>query len=303
MLGELKPIVHPRHVPIPTVDHGTRCYLELFRHFTLDGYLPGLSRENQDLVQGALNGLIVTETYAARFPMEYLHGFTASKSSMSNNKTRGSRPTMAAMGMLVDDLRDLEGKSGDAIIEACKSWPELRLRSGIRLNTDSWHKRYYWSNSGGSHHMAVLCHELQKQNKSWVPLVEIREHKLELSSLNRLEGKISIFVVMREEHQGGHDQIFMPMPRDLRCDAVRQSLGVSIPISIYYQRPFSDYHFVIIDHSRQYADIATHLLQIAVLEGLAMNFQDFLEAWIAEPLNDLAGPSRVTLNQQTSRAL
>ncbi len=289
-IGDLKPVAHPRHIAKPTVDYGTRAFLELFRHFIVDGYLPGLSKNHHKLVQSALNGLITTEVYTASFPMEYLHGFTASKSSMSNNRTRGSQPSMAAMGKLVDDLRDLEGKTGDSIIDACKSWPELRLKQGIRLSTDSWHKRYYWSNSGGSHHMAVLCHELLRQNKSWTPTVEIREHKLNLSSLKSLVGKVTIFVVMRGENFEGFDQVFLPLPRDLRCEEVRQALGVSVPISPYFQMPFSDYQFVIIDHSRQYADLAVMAMQEAITKGLALTFDDFLNGWISEPLNDFTIP-------------
>lgn len=293
-IGDLKPVAHPRHIAKPTVDYGTRAFLELFRHFTVDGYLPGLSKNHHKLVQSALNGLITTEVYTASFPMEYLHGFTASKSSMSNNRTRGSQPSMAALGKLVDDLRDLEGKTGDSIIDACKSWPELRLKQGIRLSTDSWHKRYYWSNSGGSHHMAVLCHELLRQNKSWTPTLEIREHKLNLSSLKSLVGKVTIFVVMRGENFEGIDQVFLPLPRDLRCEEVRQALGVSVPLSPYLQMPFSDYQFVIIDHSRQYADLALTVLQEAITKGLALTFEDFLKGWISAPLIDLAVPRRVS---------
>lgn len=301
-LAVLKPMIHPRSLPQPTVDYGTRAFLELFRHFTIDGYLPGLSKSHHTLVQSALNGLISTEVFTGSFPMEHLHGFTASKSSMSNNRTRGSQPSMADMGKLVDDLRDLEGKTGDSIIEACKSWPELRLKQGIRLSTDSWHKRYYWSNSGGSHHMAVLCHELLRQNKSWTPTVEIREHKLNLSSLKSLEGKVTIFVVMRGENFEGIDQVFLPLPPDLRCEEVRQALGVSVPISPYLQMPFSDYQFVIIDHSRQYADIALTVLQDAITKGLALTFEDFLKGWLSAPLNDLAVPSRIS-NGESEKGL
>ena len=72
---------------------------------------------------------------------------------------------MAELGELINDLKDLEGKSGGDIVSACLAWSELRLHEGISLTTDNWHRRFYWSNAGGSHHMAVLCYELQRQEK------------------------------------------------------------------------------------------------------------------------------------------
>lgn len=296
----LKAFVHPREVPAPSVDHETRCYLEQFRHYNLDGYLPGLSKNNQALAQRALNELISARTYRALFPMAFLHGFTASKSSMSTNRTRASQPTMAAMGRLVDDLRDLKGKEGGDIIDACLAWGELRLNQGIRLTTDNWHKRYYWSNSGGSHHMAVLCYELQRQNKDWSPEVEIREYVLDVGSLACLTGRVSIFVVMRDQKLYGYEQVFERLPQILQHEEVRAGLGVSVPSPSHYRLPFSEYQLVLVDHSQAYADIALARLQEAVGEGVAMPFCEFLEAWISPDEDHLAKP--VALTQKESAA-
>ncbi|MEW8701767.1 MAG: DUF6685 family protein [Candidatus Thiodiazotropha sp.] len=278
---EMQPFVHPRHLS-PTVDYKTRCALEQFSNYTVVGYQPGLTDANRKLIQKALNGLILERTYTARFSMAYLHGFTNSKCTMSNYSTRSSQSTMAAMGRLVNDLEDLEGKEGDEIIEACLECKELRLNQGIILNTDNWHKRYYWSNQGGSHHMAVLCYELQRQNKDWSPVVKISEYLLNVNSLDCLIGRVSIYVVMRDKELYGYDQLFEVLPESLQNEAVWKRLGVSIPYTSHYLQPFKDYQLVFVDHGQIYADIAESRLNEAVNAGVAMNFIDFLKGWVAE---------------------
>jgi hypothetical protein len=284
---ELQPFVHPRHLS-PTVDYKTRCALEQFSNYTVGGYQPGLTDANRTLIQKALNGLVLERTYTARFSMAYLHGFTNSKCTMSNYSTRSSQSTMAAMGRLVNDLEDLEGKEGDEIIEACLEWKELRLNQGIILNTDNWHKRYYWSNQGGSHHMAVLCYELQRQNKDWSPVVKISEYLLDVNSLDCLAGRVSIYVVMRDSELYGYEQLFELLPESLQHEAVWRGLGVSIPYTSHYLQPFKDYQLVLVDHSRVYADIVEFRLREAVSSGVAMSLNEFLKGWITEGDDQLA---------------
>lgn len=278
-IRQLPTFIHPHKLSPPTVYFETRCFLEFFRQYRCDGYQPGLSNDGQLLVEQALNGLVSERSYTTIFPMASLHGFMSSKSTMSSNRMRVSQSTMADMGRLVDDLRDLEGKAGDEIIAACKAWGELRLDQGIRLVTDNWHRRYYWRNVGGSHHMAVLCYELQRQGKAWEPEVEICEYNLDTGSLDRLRGKVSIFVVMRDDSLLGYDQVFEPLPSDLRYEGLRKSLGVAIPIPNYLKLPFNTYQLVLVDHSRQYAEIVLERLNGAVDAGVAMRFEDFVRAW------------------------
>lgn len=278
-LRSLQPFKFPTDLPAPTVDSETRCELERLREYRLDGYLPGLTDANAALVNEALIGVIEVETYSTRFPMAELDGFTSSKSTMGTNRLRASQPNMAAMGRIVDDLRDLKGKKDGEIIDACLAWGELRLERGIQLLTDDWHNRFYWLNSGGSHHMAVLCYELQRQNKDWSPEVEVRKYSLNLTSLARLGNRVSLFVVMRDHDLYGYEQIFEPLPRLLQGEDVRIKLGVAVPSSAIGSAPLGDYQLVAVDHSQAYSSIALKQIGEALVQRKAMRFRDFLLAW------------------------
>ncbi|MFA0809337.1 DUF6685 family protein [Microbulbifer epialgicus] len=295
-LRPLKPFIHPHRTQLPTVDYETRCFLEQFRNFELDGYLPGLSKENWTLTQTALNKLISSRSYRTEFPMAFLHGCMASKSNMSTNPDRASQNSMAAMGRLVNDLRDLEGKNGEDVIKACMAWRELRLSQGIRLVTDNWHKRFYWANSGGSHHMAVLCHELLEQNRSWDPEVEICEYSLNLGCLDKLTNHVSIIVVMRDEELFGGDQIFQRLPKTLSHEDIRVGLGVSVPMPSHYRSPFRDYQMVLVDHSQRHSDLAWAHLKDAVDNGVALHFKDFLTAWVSPKASQLSMPEHTPVS-------
>lgn len=291
-LRSLKPFHFPAEVPVPTVDSDTRCQLERFREYRLDGYLPGLTDPNAALVNESLAGLVHVETYTTRFPMADLDGFTASKCTMSTNRLRASQPNMATMGRIVDDLRDLHGKEEGEIIDACLAWGELRLERGIRLLTDDWHKRYYWLNSGGSHHMAVLCYELQRQKKDWSPEVEIRKYSLDLTSLARLGNRVSLFVVMRDRELYGYELIFEPLSRLLQGEDVRIKLGVSVPSSVIGSALLGEYQLIVVDHSQAYSVMALKQINEALAQGKAMRFRDFLQAWQAPKRDLIADPTR-----------
>lgn len=273
----LQPFIHPHDSPAPTVDIDTRCRLERIRDIKLDGYHWGLSNEARSLVIEAFNSTVRERKYTTTFPMSQLHGFTASKSSMSTNRKRASQLTMADMGALVDDLRDLKGLEGSRIIDACMAWSELRLNQGIRLYTDNWHRRFYWGNSGGSHHMAVLCYQLQVQQREWRPDVEIREEVLDTLPLQQLAGKVSVFVVMHDHLR--HGAIFERLPEAMQYGDIQKKLGVT---RVHFGSPWaaSAYQLVLVDHSREYSDLSLERLKALVDSGQAMRLVDFLSAWM-----------------------
>jgi len=279
-LKKLKPFISPRSFPPPSVDGGTRCALEQFRSFTLKQYYIGLSSGANQLTKNAIRNVVTKQTYNKSFSMVKLDGYTSSKCMISTRKTRASQPTMVDLGRMINDLPDLEGKEGKDIIEACLSWYQLRLEEGIEIITDSWHKRFYWCNSGGSHHMAKLCYELHIQDEEWCPTVYIREYSLNLKSLKSLEGKVSIFVVMREKDGFLKDRIYNRLPDNLLKPNILERLGVAVPFSEYGRFPLDIYQLVIIDHSREYSDIIIDLLSEAVEAGLAMSFLVFLKSWV-----------------------
>lgn len=273
-----KPLLPPSAMRSPTIFAGTRCELEKLRNVQFIGSLPRLSDHARELVKQALEGLVEERIYTTRFPMASLHGCTASKAVAWPE--RASCSTMAEMGGMVDDLVDLEGKSGGDLISACLDWPELRLDEGVRLLTDSWHQRFYWCNDGGSHHMAVLCHELQKQRKQWRPEVQVREYSLRLEALNPLRGVISIFVVMHEPKAYGLDQVFKPLRYRHGLSELHGRLGVDVLFPGTKSGSLSCYDLVIVDHSKKHAPLVLKRLREAVAGGCALAFTEFLAGWM-----------------------
>lgn len=273
-----KPLLPPSAVQSPTIFAGTRCELERLRNVKLTGYLPGLSDYARELVTRALEELVEQRIYTTRFPIASLHGCTAGKAIAWPE--RASCGTMAEMGEMVDDLKSLEGKSGGDIISACLDWPELRLDEGIRLLTDSWHQRFYWCNEGGSHHMAVLCHELQKQRKQWRPEVQVSEYSLRLEALNPLSGMVSIFVVMHEPSASGLDQVFKPLQYRRGLSELYDRLGVDVLSPGTEFGSLSYYDLVIVDHSKKHASLVLRRMREAVAGGSALAFTEFLTGWM-----------------------
>ncbi len=220
------PLLHPSEVPIPTILEDTRCELERFRDVEFSGHLPGLNEKVRVLVERSLKALVTDRLYTASFPMVTLHGCSASKARYRPDRARCA--AMAELGKLINDLKDLEGKSGGDIVSACLAWPELRLHEGIRLTTDNWHRRFYWSNAGGSHHMAVLCYELQSQEKQWQPEVEIKEFSLNVEALEPIKNEASLFVITPKPGSYGLDRVFKPLNYRKNLSELHSRHGVEL---------------------------------------------------------------------------
>lgn len=279
-----QPLLHPFEVPAPTVLEETRCELERLRNIALSGYLPGLSENVRSVVESTLRSVVTEKSYATTFPMASLHGCSSSKAK--HRSDRAACSSMAELGALIDDLRDLKGKSGGEVVSACLEWPELRLDEGVRLTTDDWHKRFYWSNSGGSHHMAVLCYELQRQDKQWCPKVEIKEFSLNVSALKRVTDVASLFIITPKPRSYGLDRLFQPLGHHVYSSELRSRLGVELlPLEVG-QGILSRYDLVVIDHSKKYASLSLKRLSEAVEAGYAMTFQDFLASWAEADTKD-----------------
>jgi hypothetical protein len=282
---DLNPFIHPHDSPVPTVDNGTRCRLERIRDVELDRCYVGLSSEARSMAIAAFELTVRQRKYTAEFPMSQLHGFSNSKSNMSNKPIRVSQRTIADMGGLIHDLPDLKGLKGSEIIDACMNWRELRLYKGIRLYTDNWHRRFYWANDGGSHHMAVLCYQLQEQQQEWWVDADIYEEVLDTSPLQQLAGKVSVFVVMQDDRR--HKVIFERLPEALQNGDIQKKLGVT---RVHFGSPLaaSDYNLVLVDHSQEYSDLSIERLEALVGSGQAMPLVDFLLAWYGHGAPDQA---------------
>lgn len=271
------PLLHPSEVPTPTILEDTRCELERLRDVEFSGYLPGLSENVRVLVERSLKALVKDRLYTATFPMATLHGCSASKARYRPD--RAGCDTMAELGELINDLKDLEGKSGGDIVSACLAWSELRLHEGISLTTDNWHRRFYWSNAGGSHHMAVLCYELQRQEKQWQPEVEIKEFSLNVEALEPINNVASLFVITPKPGSYGLDRVFKPLNYRQAFSELHSRLGVELLSLGAGQGILSRYDLVVVDHSKKYASLSLKRLSEAVAAGYAITFEEFLLSW------------------------
>lgn len=272
--------------PSPTVYKSTRLGLEGFIDCNPSCDLTNFSDSNYKLLKDALNRLVSVEFYKRQFPMSCLDGFNASKMNPITQYHLTSQKTMAELGgLILSDclkgeitLNKLKGKKGRAIIEACKSHGEFRLEEGVEILTDNWHKRFYWLNTGGSHHMSVLCHELVKQNEEWSPEVEIKEYTLNPSSLSGLKDKISIFVFMKSDVYFNYTYIFKS--KLLKFDYLGKYIGLFFLDGLATVSSLENYQLVFIDHSKKYSKIALKKLEELVKDKKAMRFEKFLDELI-----------------------
>src|SRR5690554_799381 len=271
------PLLHPSEVPTPTILEDTRCELERLRDIEFSGYLPGMSENVRVVIDRSLKALVTDRLYTASFPMATLDGCSASKARYRPD--RAGCATMAELGKLINDLKDLQGKSGEDIVSACLAWPELRLHEGIRLTTDNWHRRFYWSNAGGSHHMAVLCYELQRQEKQWNPEVKIKEFSLNVKALEPINSAASIFVITPKPGSYGLDKVFRPLSYRRNLSELHSRLGVELLSLGTGQGILSRYDLVVVDHSKKYASLSLKRLSEAVAAGYAITFEEFLLSW------------------------
>lgn len=278
-LTELEAFIHPRSLPMPTVDYESRCRLEDFRSINLDCYLPGLSANGNALLSEVFSSLVTENQYSTKYSMQGLHGFTASKTSMHNNPKRASQPSMAKMGALIDDLEKLKGKVGPEIIQACLQHSELRLKSGIRLLTDNWHRRFYWSNSGGSHHMAVLCYQLERQGREWIADVDVTEQVLNLDGLESIDSRLSIFVGVANPKIRYAKYLFKRSENHVITNNSFPKLGISLILSPSLSGLLKHYHFIVVDHTMPYSSISLSRCHRAVELGQLVTFRDFLQSW------------------------
>lgn len=276
-----KDFKHPDTISTPTVEHSTRYALEALQGFGIPLTHTGLSKPAALLVTDVLRTLVVTKKRTAEFEISKLHGFCASKSDTYNHPRRASQLSMAAMGREVNDLRKLKGLEGQSVIDECLAHNRNRISKGLALETDNWHKRYYWNNGGGSHHMSRLCYELQRQNKKMFLPVTIKEHCLDTICLGSLIGKVSIFVISRKNKS--LTDVLMQLPNSIRTNRVIDELGLYVDHNTYnLDKPFyKNYKLVFVDHSKEYSDISYQLLLKMVYGGEGMLFIDFMNAFFS----------------------
>lgn len=258
-----------------TVEYSSRWALEQFQWAHIREAMPSLSRGAVTCIHETFREIVQVRHYNLYYPMARLHGFFNSKSDQQSRPQRVACTSMAEMGAMVNDLKDLKGLEGPQLIEKCKTWYELRLHQGIHLYTDTWHRRFYWNNSGGSHHMAVLCHQLAEQKVDWSPEVKVTEYDVDLTRLARLQSRgISAYVIKYNRKLLGAHNLFV-IPKHLKHRTVVAGLGVAVPDLWVPSFPFNTYQFVFIDQSRRYSQLVLPLMEHQVGQGKAMPIEKF----------------------------
>lgn len=271
--------IPPSLTQTPTVDASTRYQIEKLAsqfEFMFGRNGSRLVRENFEVIKTALSRLTSESTNTVRFPFSKLHGYTASKSQICNNYERGILPSMAALGAVLD-FPKYRNLNSHQIIEDCKMWPEARFNNEINIFTDNWHKRYYWSNNGGSHHTAFLIHQLVSQGKEWNPTVNLTKHRLNIEALKSLEGKLSIFVCMHSQdiERSMYDQSLI---YDLGIKQLEIKLGLGVlPLKLRSNLMGCRYQLFFIDHSRELSAFSLDQAFKLVKEKLAVPMDVFLK--------------------------
>lgn len=271
--------IPPSKTQTPTVDASTRYQIEkLAIEFDIEfgRDMSVLMRDNFELIKTALSRLTIESTTTVEFPFSKLDGYTASGSKICNNYERGILPSMAALGAVLE-FPEYRNLTGQQIIEDCKKWPEAKFKEGITIFTDNWHKRYYWSNNGGSHHTAFLIHQLVSQGKEWNPTVNLTEHRLNIEALKSLEGKLSLFVCMHSEDIE-RDMIDQNLINDLGIERLAIKLGLGVlPLNLRNDLMGCRYQFFFIDHSREYSAFSLDQASTLVKNKLAVPIAEFLK--------------------------
>lgn len=263
----------PRIPQAPTVCKDSRFSLENILNLNRETYTQGLSTRVLSHLLEELPNFAKLEAYEIAFPMSKLDGFAGSKANMITRPERASQASMVNFGRLVDDLTVTQGVSDEIAIERCRDHGQIRLERGVELHYDDWHRRYYWSNSGGSHHMGRLCYLLAKNGLEWHINATVNHWVLDWSALERLSNEAVIFVT--------------GAPKNLYASTVamkgRRNFSDELgELGIYRTHTFDERslypgtQFLFFDKTRRFSKIGEQLVMEGVKEGLFVPLRSYL---------------------------
>lgn len=174
-------------------------HFELYR--SLPAYLPN------DLAE-ALKKLVVSEKYEIPdFDFSNISSLTDSKSfgtTLINSRINGSWFSDAASwGKAMypcDNLSGLDDRDWENniwYIENCEGFPKSKP---ISVKYFDWLKRYVGVQSGGSHHTAMVLHQIKNQNRSYNRHAVVTKYSLNSNDLANLLGNYCMFVTSGKLH-------------------------------------------------------------------------------------------------------
>lgn len=251
----------------PSVHIDTRCDLERLKNFDCTSY--ELSVRANEAAKIIFKNSVLESSELVNFPLSKLGGYMASKSNLYNSPNRCSQKSMADFGMTITDIKELEGKTSDEIINACLNWPEINFDEQFDIIFDDWSNLHYWSNSGGSHHMGLLCYHLMMTGKEIYQPSIITKYTLNLLAYEN-QSDIKIYAVSK-----GSGSAIKYTQEIINTT----SLGIGYFRAWAYTSFVRDYDYVVIDLSKPDSDLSSILLNEIVLDNKAIEFNNFLAEW------------------------
>jgi hypothetical protein len=261
-LNPLKLFKHPIDVATPRVFFSSRAKFE--------DIVKGQGYNSEPHINQFLDNLITITLGTTNLNLRVLDGVVASKSAATPRfyKLRSGAKNMAEFGGLIEDLSGLEGLSGQDLIHKCLNWPQIRFNQGVNLISDSWHKRTYWDNSGGSHHMGKACYELENQNIDFFVKCSSRHYSFNRKSVDQAESKLGIYVIHHTTQRLFESNDYFSLSQLLGITLVR--LGDSDGMLGFYE-------FVFIDRAAKHSDLSIEVMEMLCGEGRAMGIREFIE--------------------------
>lgn len=146
----------------------------------------------------AFGSLVKRTECTEDFNLRYLDGCTASKGFHWSKLD--CKKSMDEVGAAFEE-RWVEKtfNSSDDVIKQCIEWPEARLSDGVTILYPCSYNKSFWLNSGGSHHMAYLCHHLNTINSDLYIKANIIRDEIVIEGLDNLDPNIKVYVVSASE--------------------------------------------------------------------------------------------------------
>ncbi|SIR00176.1 hypothetical protein [Marinobacterium stanieri] len=265
---------HPLGSSYPTVFSETRCALEKIPSMDFGSY-NWISTGANVTISAILSDLIHADEFDSELVISKLDGCFACKSFAHPRSPRGSARSMAEMGAIINDLRDLNGLNIDQQIQRCFEHTGI-ISGDTHVITDRWHNRDYWLNEGGGHHAAVLCTMLREHDPERSVEATWTRYSVNLPVLE-LMGNVACYVVQSESDITPTQ---LMGNRFLNADIDPQQFGIATqPMSLnryeWSTDPLRDYHFVWIDMSRPAGELVRGKFEDVAASGQAMGIKEF----------------------------
>ena len=259
-----------------TIDVRSRLEIEAIKDFSLRA--SEIPHHKVMVVSEAVQQSVVAEHSTQLFDLAQLDGMAGGKLLNDSAVIRQATTLSEAGRRLV--FPESEGLPIQQAIDTCLAWPELRLEQ-INLLSDDWHRRVYWQNPGGGHHMAKLCQLLKENQMSHTVEVNMLRYRRYPHVVSGISGA-SVFVTEMDAPRSEPDKVFrQPLLAYLLAPALgsKAEYGLTIGHVSNGKQPFVNLGFLVVDHDAKHADITLAALEDGVQKGRLMSYVDWLSGF------------------------